>query len=176
MVCICWWPLPSSSHFSSLLPSPGGKLNCPQWLHSAVYRTYFTSAEQGIIVGQSWLSANLGFGSVSVCVSGFTQCTNQSNKFQHFHAELPYRGIYKNLRNTSFMHTSVIVCCCIIGLCGMSNLYTTQWSILVISSILNYTSVLNAYLTNESLQACKTASKHSSQAVVYITPTRMTLA
>ncbi len=32
-----------------------------------------------------------------------------------------------------------------------------QWSILVISSILNYTSVLNAYPTNESLQACKAA-------------------
>ena len=43
-----------------------------------------------------------------------------------------------------------------------------QWSILVISSIVNYTSVLNAYLTNESLQACKNASKHSLQAVVSI--------
>ncbi len=37
-------------------------------------------------------------------------------------------------------------------------------SILVIPSILNYTSVLNAYPTNESLQACK----HSLQAVVSI--------
>ncbi len=43
-----------------------------------------------------------------------------------------------------------------------------QWSFLVISSILNYTSVLNAYPTNESLQACKTACKHSLQAVVSI--------
>ncbi len=29
-----------------------------------------------------------------------------SNKFQHFHAELPYKGMYQNLRDTSFMHTS----------------------------------------------------------------------
>ncbi len=35
------------------------------------------------------------------------QCTNQSNKFQHFYAELPYKGIYQNVKNTSFMHTSV---------------------------------------------------------------------
>ncbi len=45
--------------------------------------------------------------------------------------------------------------------------YTCQ-CILVISSILNYTSVLNAYPTNEHLQTCKTASKHSLQAVVSI--------
>ncbi len=43
-----------------------------------------------------------------------------------------------------------------------------QWSILVISSILNYTSGLNAYPTNETLQACETACKHSLQAVVSI--------
>ena len=43
-----------------------------------------------------------------------------------------------------------------------------QWSILAISSILNYTSVLNAYPTNEHLQACKIASKHSLQAAVSI--------
>ncbi len=31
------------------------------------------------------------------------------NSFQHFHAELPYKGIYQNVKNTSFMHTSEIV-------------------------------------------------------------------
>ena len=46
--------------------------------------------------------------------------------------------------------------------------HSQQWSILVISSIINYTSDLNAYPTNESLQACKTACKHSLQAVVSI--------
>ncbi len=69
--------------------------------------------------------------------------------------------------------------------------FSIQWSILVICSILNYTSVLNAHLTNESLPASRTASKHSLQAGVpiilgfskennallkYIMPTRMTLA
>ncbi len=36
---------------------------------------------------------------------------NKSNKSQHFHAELPYKGIYQNVKNTSFMHTSEIWCC-----------------------------------------------------------------
>ena len=27
--------------------------------------------------------------------------------FQHFHAELPYNDIYQNVKNTSFMHTSL---------------------------------------------------------------------
>ncbi len=31
---------------------------------------------------------------------------NQSNKFEHFYAELPYKGIYQNGKNTTFMHTS----------------------------------------------------------------------
>ncbi len=31
---------------------------------------------------------------------------NQSNKFHDFHAELPYKGIFQNVKNTSFMHTS----------------------------------------------------------------------
>ncbi len=34
--------------------------------------------------------------------------------------------------------------------------------------MLNYTSVLNVYPSNESLQACKTACKHSLQAGVSI--------
>ena len=46
----------------------------------------------------------------NLCMNQFSlQCTNQSNKFQYFHAELPYKGIYQNLRNTTFMHTSVEV-------------------------------------------------------------------
>ena len=36
------------------------------------------------------------------------KCTNQSNTFQCFHAELPYKGIYLNVKNTSFMHKSVL--------------------------------------------------------------------
>ena len=69
--------------------------------------------------------------------------------------------------------------------CQSISLYASclQWSILVLCSILNYTSVLNTYLTNESLPACRTASKHTLpdypalyQRLKYITPTRMTLA
>ena len=38
----------------------------------------------------------------------FVKSTNQSNKFQHFHAELPYKGVYQNVKNTPFVHTSAI--------------------------------------------------------------------
>ena len=43
-----------------------------------------------------------------------------------------------------------------------------QWSILPIFPILNCTSVLTAYVTNDSFWACKIASKHSLQAGVPI--------
>ncbi len=35
---------------------------------------------------------------------------NPLSLFQHFHAELPYKGIYQNVKNTSFIHTSVFTC------------------------------------------------------------------